>query len=281
MSASRGEPVTRSFHGDPFSTFLADGGILELPVVLNGVHQIRIELGARQFLHLQSIEVCTRDGMSPTQIAGCATVTASSWYKGYADKFSGRRLFDFEHSSGTQIHTAADDPPWIDISFAEALDLDTIRLRNVSNGTWARAATLRLSARTGDGWALIFDASASVARIASEVHESIGPLSDQDRANLETVITDTITARYLDARTKFEGLELDAETKRRVKGALNEVVLAPRSLSGPSMVPPVASATGHRVRSGCTPNWQPPSQKNCQSDSERVTWVRVRPGRGS
>jgi hypothetical protein len=231
MTGTRADgPATNAAPRADLTSFLADGGVLDLPLRTPAVEGVRVELDGPQFLHLESLGITTASGASPATIAKLATVTVSSWYQAYGEKFSARRLFDFENASGTQVHTTADAAPWLEISFDAPLDVDRIRLRNVSNGTWARAATIRVSVRASGEWHSVFDASSFVDDVTSAVINQTGAPPVDARSTLEAVVVHTIAARYAEARMEFEALELDPDAARRFKSVMNREVLGARRM---------------------------------------------------
>ena len=106
---------------------------------------------------MQSIALDTDDGSDAT--VG-AEVTASSWYGTYGERFTPEALFDWDHPTGTVVHTEKDDPSWVEISFPNPVRLTAIRLRNIVGETSTRAAKLRVLVRTRFRSHVLFDGGA-------------------------------------------------------------------------------------------------------------------------
>ncbi|WP_377641877.1 hypothetical protein [Oryzobacter terrae] len=205
--------------------YLAPKGVLEVPVTVGPVHRLRIEL-PRQFLHLQSVDLVTDDGSDAT--AG-ATVTASSWYGTYGDRFTPEALFDWDNPTGTVVHTEKDDPSWVEITFPSPLRLTAVRLRNVNGETATRAARLRVVARTRFRSHVVFDGGRRHKELRS-VAATMPTGGDPDLEILRDVLVDTASGSYQKGKEKLGSADLDPALVTAFRGLANERLLPSRNL---------------------------------------------------
>jgi hypothetical protein len=215
--------VLRDF---PDLGYLGPRGVLEVPVDVGPVHRLRLELPG-QFLHLQSVGLVTADG-SDASVG--ATVTASSWYGPYGDRFSPEALFDWGHPTGTAVHTEKDDPSWVEIRFANPVDLTGVRLRNVANDTATRAASLRVIARTRFRNHVLFDGGRRHKELRAAAAQVTFPSPDAELVVLRDVLVDTARGAYPQAKKRLTSAELDADVVKAFRALVNEELLPSRSL---------------------------------------------------
>jgi hypothetical protein len=205
--------------------YLGPHGILSVPVDVGAVTSLRLEL-PRQFLHLQSIGLVATDG---SDAAAGAQVTVSSWYGTYEDRFDAARLFDWDHPSGTTVHTLKDELSWLEVSFPRPVRLEEVRLRNVGNATAARASRLKVSARTRWRRHVLFDGATRHEELATLAGQHSGP-PDPDVDALMPVLLDTFRGAYPEAKRRLADLDLDPEVVKAFKAVVNETLLPSRDL---------------------------------------------------
>ncbi len=205
--------------------YLAAKGVLEVPVTVGPVHRMRLEL-PRQFLHLQSIGFDTEEGSDAT--VG-AEVTASSWYGTYGERFSPEALFDWDHPSGTVVHTEKDDPSWVEITFPTPVRLSAIRLRNIIGETSTRAAKLRVIARTRFRSHVLFDGGRRHKDLRAAA-AGIDTGGDRDLEVLRDVLVDTASGAYAKGKATLASSDLDADLVKAFRGLVNEKLLPSREL---------------------------------------------------
>jgi hypothetical protein len=216
----------------PDSDYVAPGGTLTVRAERAGVERIRIELPPGQFLHFQSLAV-TATGID--DVAAIARLTASSWHGEYGSRFDLRRMLDFGHPDGTTVHTQADEPAWVELSFDRPLDLTELRLRNVAGATAPRACGLRITAAAaGEGGAVLYDAAARQAQAARLLTDTVlgapGPL-DEAALALAPIIAQALFGAYQPARTAFDALTVLSDDRRRYfRKLVSRTVLAGRQL---------------------------------------------------
>ena len=208
--------------------FLAPSGVLDLPVASGRYVRLRIELPPKQFLHLQSIGI-EADGVD--DVAALTTLTASSWYADYEQKFDLARLLDFDHPAGTQVHTKADEPAWVELTFARPLRIRRVRLRNVGKEVSRRARGIKVVATTVlRRRRVLYDGPLDLRTVRS----IMAPLTktaetDDLLAKLLPTFELTLKADYPAARKKLAAVEdLDDADRRRFREAMNARLLPAR-----------------------------------------------------
>ena len=210
----------------PHLGYLAPNGVLSVAVDVGPVSQVRVELPG-QFLHLQSVSLTAWDGTDAT--VG-ASVSVSSWYGSYAEKFSAAALFDWDHPSGTVVHTEKDSPSWLVIRLAQPVRLREIRLRNVSGSTGPRAASLRIQVHTRWRRSVVFDGGARHTALRRFVNSyDLGP-RDAALESLRPIIADILQARYREARTALVAAELGSDVVKEFRAVVNADLLPSREL---------------------------------------------------
>ena len=70
----------------PDFDFVGPAGVLHVETAPTLVDRIRVDLRSPGILRLQSLGPTTVDGISPSDLAGRCTVTASSWLEGAAGR---------------------------------------------------------------------------------------------------------------------------------------------------------------------------------------------------
>ena len=207
--------------------FLAPSGVVELPVDARIV-KLRIELPPGQFLHLQSIGI-DADGVD--DVAALTTVTASSWYGTYEERFDVARLLDFDHPAGTVLHTKADAPAWVELTFRRPIKVRRVRLRNVAKETARRARGIKVVATTLlRRKKVLYDGPLDLKALRSVMAPlRAAALADPMLDRLLPTFELTLKADYPAARKAFAALEgLDDTDRRRFREALNARLLPAR-----------------------------------------------------
>ena len=213
--------VTRRY---PELGYLAPGGVLTVPVDTGALTGIRLEL-REEFLHVQSIGLVTADGSDASR---GATVTASSWYGTYGDRFDPARLFDWDHPTGTVLHTQKDDRSWVEVRFARPVRLTEVRLRNVDNVTAVRAQRLRVVGLTRWRRQVLYDGAAVQQGVRSSVTAFDLGLGDREVRALVPILADTIAGSYPDARKALKSAGLDPDLEKAFRGVVNAELLPSR-----------------------------------------------------
>jgi hypothetical protein len=211
----------------PDLEYLAPGGVLELAVRRHGVERVRVELPPGQFLHLQNIGVDVPDDGRTAR----ARVEVSSWYKSYGERFDLQRLLDFDHPSGTVVHTGADEPAWLELAFDSPVDVDRLRLRNVEGPTAVRARGLRVLVQTGGTWLVAYDHAAragELRRLLTHLTEHGG---DPTVTALLPLLAQTFEGAYADARQGLDAhTEVSTADRSAFRAAVTSGLLADRQL---------------------------------------------------
>ena len=218
------ELVTTVLRDFPDLGWLGPRGVLEVPVTVSRVSVLRLELPG-QFLHLQSIGLVTADGSDAS--AG-ATVTTSSWYGTYGERFTPEALFDWERPDGTAVHTQKDDPSWVEVRFPQPVTLTHVRLRNVSNDTATRAAKLRVLARTRFRSHVLFDGRARHRQLREAAARLPLDAADTDLVALRDALVDCARGAYPQAQKRLDAV--DPDLVKGFRGLVNEELLPAREL---------------------------------------------------
>ncbi len=212
----------------PDLDFIAPSGLLDLELNHVGVQRLRVEGPAEQFLHLQSLGIDTVKGPVGRRDA---TITTSSWYKGYGDSFDAVRLVDVEHPSGTAVHTQADSPGWCEVSFKRPADLRRLRLRNVAGATARRIRGFRVLIEGPEGWVVAYDHQARVAQLrqALVLRAANGPSSELSA--LLPILGDTFGGFYEEARKDLDALtDVPDEHRSAFRTVVTRTLLADRAM---------------------------------------------------
>ena len=220
------DDISRQF---PQLRLLTPAGVLRVPVVTNPLTLLRLEV-PEDFLHLQSIRLVTADG-SDASVG--ARVTASSWYGAYGEKFDQSRLFDWDHPTGTTVHTNKDGPSWLEVRFARPVRLVEVLLRNVNNSFAWRARQLRAVGRTRWRRHVLFDFEdlhrEVGATVAAQAARDLDAADPQVQA-LVPVLVDTLRAAYPVARKALNAANLDAGLVKAFRAVVNAELLPSREL---------------------------------------------------
>ncbi|MGO1974118.1 MAG: hypothetical protein ACTH2Q_14270 [Propionibacteriaceae bacterium] len=140
-------------------TFLRPDGVLELDHRRKAITAVKLQLPAKQYLHLRSV-IIDADGLDDP--IAQTTRTASSTWKGYGKALGQGWLFDPDSKRAKGFHTGADARPWVRIDFDAPVDLRRITVQNAS--PWARARGLQVLVGTADGaWETLYDGAARLA----------------------------------------------------------------------------------------------------------------------
>lgn len=211
----------------PEFAFLSPGGVLSLNGPWSQVERVRIELPG-ECLHLQSVGI---DAVDVDDVAAAATVSVSSWYKEFGARFDPAVFFDFDHPTGTQVHTVNNGLEWIDIDFENAVDITSLRLRNVDTATSLRARLLRVLVTAGGQTHTVFDGAERATELGrtldgAAAHRAGSPAL----ADLMPVLAKTIRGEYLPARIALDEVKADGETKKHFRKLMSTEVLAGRSM---------------------------------------------------
>ncbi|KRE55360.1 hypothetical protein [Phycicoccus sp. Soil748] len=211
----------------PDLEFLAPGGVLELAVRRHGVERIRVELPPGQFLHLQGIGVDAPDDGRTAR----ARVEVSSWYKSYGERFELQRLLDFEHPTGTVVHTGADEPAWLELVFDSPIDIERLRLRNVDGPTAVRARGLRVLLQTGGTWLVAYDHAARAGELRRLLTHRTELGGDPTITALLPLLAQTFEGAYADARQALDAhTEISTADRSAFRAAVTSGLLADREL---------------------------------------------------
>lgn len=208
--------------------FLAPGGILDLTLDGSRLTRLRIELPPRQFLHLQSIGI---DVDGDADVAALTTVRASSWYGAYEEKFDVARLLDFDHPAGTVLHTKADEPAWVELSFRRPLKVRRLRLRNVGKEVARRARGIRVVGTTLlRRTRVLYDGPLDLKAVRSIMAPLTAAAEDDPLlGRLLPAFELTLKADYPAARKALAAVEdLDDADRRRFRDAVNARLLPAR-----------------------------------------------------
>lgn len=213
--------------------FFDPGGVLRVDRRLGPVDRLRIELPTREPLHLQSIGITTCDN---ADVVSLAHVEPSSWYGPYRDRFSAERLFDFDHPSGTVLHTIrGDEPPRVDMTFDRALDITSVALRNVDTYNTGRARGIRIhTAAPGADWQTVYDAESrqdELAALFADMHDLLPKEGDRATRLLAPVAAKALAGNYTAARIELDLLEALPDARLRAfRAIMSDHVLAARSM---------------------------------------------------
>ncbi len=212
----------------PGLAYLAPDGVLDVPVERSRVVGVRLELPPGKFLHVQSIGLTAGDAEDLTAVA---TVTASSWYGTYRERFDLARLLDFDDPTGTVVHTEADRPAWVEVRFARPVRLTRIRLRNVPIATARRAGGIVVSVITTlRRRHVVYDGRADLHEL-DQLLGSVRPTADTNPllAALMPALADALRGDYPAAvRALASSDGVDEADHRRFREALNAHLLAAR-----------------------------------------------------
>jgi hypothetical protein len=206
--------------------YLGPDGVLDLPLELERVLSIRLQLPAGHALHLQSIGI---DAEGVDDIAEVAQVRASS-SDDDVGAFDPARLFDIERPTGTLIHTRADHPAWCEVSFSRSLTVSRLRVRNVSGETARGARGLKILARTRWRTRTIYDGAARLREWRKLVARArtVAQPDEVARALLD-VLDLTVRGEYARAHRLLAGIA-DEQRRRWLRAALNVELLPSRGL---------------------------------------------------
>ena len=207
---------------------IAPDGLLDLRLEHDGVRRLRIEGAPEQFLHLQSVGVETTRGAVGRRDA---KVTASSWYKGYGDSFDSVRLLDVDHPSGTAVHTQADSPGWVELTFKKPVDLRRLRLRNVASSTARRLRGFRVLVEGPDGWVVAYDHLGRVGQLRQALATSGATGASPELSALLPVLGDAFGGFYDEARKALDALTAVPEQERKAfRTIVTTTLLADRAM---------------------------------------------------
>lgn len=215
----------------PDADYLAPNGVLAVRGEFADVSVLRIELPPEQFLHFQSLSVTTADG---TDALRTAAVAPSSWHGEYGSRFDPAKLFAFDAPSGTVVHTEADAPAYVDVTFAAPVTLTEVRLRNVATSTAPRARGIRLSTWGGTGQRVIYDAAVREQQLTAVLSDALAHRpegADPVLIDLVPIVAQTVFGGYHAARTAFDALpDVPDATRREFRALMSRTVLANRDL---------------------------------------------------
>ena len=207
---------------------VAPDGLLDLRLQHDAVRRLRIEGAPEQFLHLQSVGVETTKGAVGRRDA---KVTASSWYKGYGDSFDSVRLLDVDHPSGTAVHTQADSPGWVELTFKKPVDLRRVRLRNVASSTARRLRGFRILLEGPDGWVVAYDHLSRVGQLRQALATSGATGASPELSGLLPVLGDAFGGFYDEARQALDALTAVPDQERKAfRTIVTTTLLADRAM---------------------------------------------------
>jgi hypothetical protein len=214
----------------PDLNFAAPGGILQVRESLASVDRLRIELPGR-FLKLQSIGV-TADGVD--DVAALATVRVSSWFGDFGERFDKARLFDFDSPTGTVVHTMDDELAWIEVWFAQPIDISAIRLRNIAEADAALERGIKVFAGApGQDLSIVYNGADRAGKLMRllDAWVSHGEYdADPQIRSLVPVIGRTVIGNYPQARKLEKAAPLSEGTARHYRSVISAMVLNSRNL---------------------------------------------------
>lgn len=228
--------------GFPEFDVLRPNGVLRLDVDRT-VDRIRIELRALAILELQSVGLSTAEELTPEQLAGHATVTASSWREGTEQAFSAARLLDFDHPSGPAFQSVQQQRPWLEIAFDVPVRLDHLRLRALDARTANRLRDLQVSVGSPDAeLEIIHDAGTLQKQLLQSLQEAAASSRRRDRevlARLAPIISLTVAGRYFGAKNELRSIKklVPAPERRAFAESISQHILFDRSLEWTSHGP--------------------------------------------
>ncbi|SDO79743.1 hypothetical protein SAMN04489867_0611 [Pedococcus dokdonensis] len=212
----------------PDLDFIAQNGLLDLRLGHTGVRRLRVEGPPEQFLHLQSIGVDTTKGAIGKRDA---KVTTSSWHKNFGDAFNSVRLLDVEHPSGTSVHTGQDSPGWVELTFKKPVDLQRVRLRNVSATTARRIRGFRVLVEGPDGWVVAYDHRARIEQLRQFLTAPAANGASPELAALLPILADTFGGFYEEARKALDALtDVPDPDRAQFRTIVTRTLLADRSM---------------------------------------------------
>lgn len=207
---------------------IAPEGLLDLQLTHDGVRRLRVEGPAEQFLHLQSIGVDTTKGSVGRRDAKVAT---SNWYKGFGDSFDSVRLLDVDHPSGTAVHTQADSPGWVELTFKKPVDLRRVRLRNIAGPNARRLRGVRVLVEGPDGWVVAYDHLARVAQLRQALAAPAANGASPELSVLLPILGDTFGGFYEEARKALDALtEVSDQHRSAFRTVVTRNLLADRAM---------------------------------------------------
>jgi hypothetical protein len=214
----------------PDLNFAAPGGILQVRESLASVDRLRIELPGR-FLKLQSIGV-TADGVD--DVAALATVRVSSWFGDFGERFDKARLFDFDSPTGTVVHTMDDELAWIEVWFAQPIDISAIRLRNIAEADAALERGIKVFAGApGQDLSIVYNGADRAGKLMRllDAWVSHGEYdADPQIRSMVPVIGRTVIGNYPQARKLEKAAPLSEGTARHYRSVISAMVLNSRNL---------------------------------------------------
>lgn len=220
----------------PDLDFVRPAGQLHIALAPTRVDCVRVELASPSILRLQSLGLTTVPALSPAELNGRATVTASSFADGFRETFDPERLLDAEHPHGVQIRTEHEDLPWAEVAFAEPVELTALHLRGIA----ARAAIESRDVRVrigspGADLVTVYDAPSRAEELQAWVRARIADVPEDLRPTFELLagpLALTVAGHYQPARTamKAAAKQLSDEARRDFVRTVSEGVLHDRSL---------------------------------------------------
>jgi hypothetical protein len=208
--------------------YLGPDGLLDVPLELDGVSGIRLQLPPGRALRLQAIGL---DGPGATDMASIARVVASSREGDGPGAIDPAILFDIDRPAGPAIHTRVDQPAWAEVRFARRVALTRLRLRNVSDETAREARGLKVTATTRWRTRVIYNGSAELRDWRSLVARAkIETASDPERAALLHVLDLTVRGEYARAHQSLAHTVADEGDRRWFRVAVNRALLPARGL---------------------------------------------------
>jgi hypothetical protein len=225
--------ATRAFPG---FDVLQTAGVLDVSAPDIPVDRLRVEIPARQFLHLQSVGLRGRDGVD---LADRVTrMTASGWHEGWTSNtglpFDQAALLDFDSPSGTAVHTdRQDDPSWIELILAEPTLLSDVRVRNVGTRLASRVAGIRvLAGAQGSELVSLYDAAAELVQLESFLRDEVDPESEPLLTDLIPTLLHVFSGHYGKSRRAFRMVRtnLSPNELRDFRSVVSTEILQPRSL---------------------------------------------------
>jgi hypothetical protein len=207
---------------------IGSDGLLDLQVSHDGVRRLRVEGAPDTFLHLQSLGVDTTKGSVGRRDA---KVTTSSWHKNFGDAFNSVRLLDFEHPSGTALHTEADSPGWVELAFKKPVDLRRVRLRNVSGATARRLRGVRVLAEGPGGWVVCYDHLTRVDQLRQALAAPAQNGASPELSALLPILGDTFGGFYEEARAALDALtDVPEQHRSSFRTVVTHALLADRAM---------------------------------------------------
>jgi hypothetical protein len=206
----------------------APSGVLSVAAPPGPIEQIRIEAGPAGVLRLQSVGLVAADR---SDVSRRASVEVSGAASAGGRRGDARQLLDFDNPTGPGVQTPPDDQGWCEVTLRRPTELTRILVRNVAARTAAQNWGLRVLARSGGEWAVVYDHAARTAELDRFLqqlprHRDLDP----ETTAVLPVLPLVVAGSYASARQAFDAAALSPESRRMFRSVVTEDLLVPRSL---------------------------------------------------